>query len=161
MTPLEKDPDKSAKEYALRRLDRRECSAKDIYRHLIKKGVSSQVASHVVSDLVASNLISDERFAKMLTRAQVSRGKGPQVIRQKLREKGISLELSEVKAVSEEVGQMTELQAAQAVLERKYPRAAEDRAEANRAYQALIRRGFSYEVAQESLRFIKTHQKNQ
>ena len=149
----------SAKQIAFSRLDRRECSSQDIYRHLIKKGVSSEIASAIVSELMASNLIDDLRFTRMLARQQAANGKGPNVIRQKLREKGIQIELAKVREITEEVTQIKELDAAKAILERRYPTAALDRRESVRAYQALLRRGFSYSVVQQALKLLKDSKK--
>src|SRR3954466_11645940 len=49
----------------------------------------------------------------------------------------------------------TELAVAKGVVSRRYPRAGEDPAVAKRALQALLRRGFSYEIAREALRVGK------
>lgn len=151
----EKDPYPSAKEHALKRLERRECSSQDIYQHLIQKKVMPEIATRVVSDLTKLKLINDERFARMLTREQASRGKGPNYIRQKLRNKGVSLNVDQIREISEETTHLTELDAAKAILERRYPRAALDRKEAMRAFQGLLRRGYSFSVTQEALRAQK------
>ena len=142
----------AARDFALRRLDRRECSSQDIYRHLLKKKVSPEVSSKVVSDLVVAGVINDERFAKMLTREQATRGKGPQLIRQKLRAKGISLSVEQIQAIRGEVTQISELDTALALLERKYDRESDNPNEIRRAFQALVRRGFSFALAQEAVR---------
>lgn len=140
------------KEFALQRLGRRECTAKDIERHLIRKGISEDTARQVVIELVAASYISDERFSKMLIREQIQRGKGPRAILQKLKEKGVRIELEQIKALSTEVSTVTELESARAILERKYPNAQSDRKAANRAFQALLRRGFSYTVIKDLLK---------
>ena len=139
------------KEHALRRLGRRECSSRDILGHLIKKGIPEALAGEVVSELVSSSLISDARYARMLVREQAGRAKGPAAIRQKLREKGIQLELSEIKSLLSEVTEVSEVDMARALIERKYPNAQKDKVEARRAFQTLLRRGFSYEVIKEVL----------
>lgn len=143
------DDYRAGRDLALKRLGRRECTAKDIERHLLSKGVSTEVALRVVADLVSATYISDERYSKMLVREQAQRGKGPRVILQKLKEKGVKIELEQVKVLSQELGITSELEAARAILERKYPTALSDRKVANRAFQALLRRGFSYGVIRE------------
>ena len=148
---MEKDIRAVAKDHALKRLNRRECSSRDIYLHLTKKGIPSDIASTVVEDLKKLNLINDERFAKLLTREQASRGKGPYVIRQKLKDKGITLDLGQMKILSEEVTNTTELDSAKNLVMRKYPEAWKDKKDTARALQTLLRRGFSYSVAREAL----------
>lgn len=143
----EADSFKRARQIALRRLERRECSSFDIQRHLVQKGVTSEIAAQVLSHLKELNLISDERFAKMLTREQAARGKGPYYIQQKLKEKGISFDLNQVKSLTEDVTETSELDAAKKLIERKYPQTWKDK---QHVIQGLIRRGFSYSVAREA-----------
>ena len=148
---MEKDIRVFARECALRRLDRRECSTQDVIRHLVQKEVPSDIALEVVSHLQTLNLISDERFARLLAREQALRGKGPHVVRQKLREKGIQLDLEKIKTLIEEVSLTDELTAARALLARKYPDAWQDKKQELKALQALVRRGYSFSVAREAL----------
>jgi len=154
----EKDVRSLAREYALRKLDRRECSTQDILRHLTRKGIPPETASEVLSSLTQLNLVSDERYAKLLTREQAARGKGPQVIRQKLREKGIHLDLGQTKALAEAVTQTSELESAKALAARRYPEAWKDKKEMLRALQGLMRRGFSYSIAREALACPETEE---
>ena len=150
----EKDPRVFARESALGRLGRRECSAKDILQSLLRKGVDKEIATSVVEELVEREMISDERFAKMLTRHLCSRGKGPQVVRQKLREKGIMYELDKIQELMLDLTQTTQLDAAREIVGRRYPDSATDKKEAARAFQALVRRGFSFQVAREALKVV-------
>lgn len=136
-----------ARNLALRRLGSREYSSAEMVRYLRKKGADERVAAEVVQGLVESRLISDERYAQMMTRYQSGRGKGPAYIRMKLRQKGINAEMSAVKGMVGETTGETELDLAKRVVESRYPRALSDKDEAARAYQALVRRGFSFEVA--------------
>ena len=149
----------TAKTHAFNRLSRRECSSKDIYTHLVRKGASPETANAVVSELVEKELISDERFAKMLIRHLSSGGKGPSVIRQKLKEKGISMDLPKVRELTQDLTATSELDAAKKIAERRYPKAiadpgqsAVDPKEKNRAIQGLLRRGYSYSVAKDALK---------
>ena len=148
----EKDPRIFARETALGRLGRRECSAKDIHQNLVRKGVSPEIATDVVAELIERELISDERFARMMTRHLCSRGKGPAMVRQKLREKGIVIALDKIQELMHELTNTTELDAAREIVGRRYPDFGVDRKEAQRAFQALVRRGFSFQVAREALK---------
>jgi regulatory protein len=147
-----------AKEQALRRLEKKEYSSREIYRYLKGKKHPDEVIERVVSELLRLDLISDERFTRMMVRYQAGRGKGSRYILQKLKEKGISVPLEQVEAIRSEVADSNELDTAKQVLERKYPDAWEDRSKSNRAFQGLIRRGFSFETAKAALNWLKTRE---
>ena len=51
-----------------------------------------------------------------------------------------------------ELTQTTELDAAREIVGRRYPDSGKDKKEAQRAFQALVRRGFSFQVAREALK---------
>ncbi len=140
-----------AKETAMKRLDRRECSSLEIHNYLIDKGVTEEVVTQVVEELKSREYIHDGRYARMYVRSQTLKSKGPHFIRQKLTEKGIRLELNEIKELSEEVSKISEAESAKLILERKYPNAQTDRKETQRAINGLLRRGFSYSVIQSLL----------
>ena len=142
-----------ARNLALRRLGSREYSSGEMLQFLKRKGVDERVAAEVVQGLVESQLISDDRYAKMMTRYQAGRGKGPAYIRMKLHQKGIKAQMSTVKGLVGETTGETELDLAKRVVETRYPRALTDKDEAARAYQALVRRGFSFEVARAAISF--------
>ncbi|MCM2280040.1 MAG: RecX family transcriptional regulator [Oligoflexia bacterium] len=142
-----------ARELALRRLSLREHSAAELRTYLRRKGFAEGEADEAISELVTKGLIDDRRFARAFARAQVMRGKGPRQILAGLRAKGVRIELAEVSRIYSEVSEVDELQAARQLLERRYPKAAQDFKERRRAFQALLRRGFSAEVARQCLRF--------
>lgn len=148
----EENLESQARQYALNRLNRRECSSQDMLQFLIRKRIPSEIASQVVQELQRNQYINDDRFAKMLTRQQVQRSKGPNYIRHKLKEKGIQLPPEQLNQLIQDVSETTELELARQVVLRKYPRAHLDRAEFNRAFQALIRRGFSFSVAKDAIK---------
>jgi regulatory protein len=140
----------TARNHALRKLNRRECSSHEILTALLQKGVSTELASQVVQELTQSQLISDERFASMFVRYLIQQGKGPHLIRQKLKLKGIHLSLEQIKELSQDSSEMSEAEQARRIIERKYPKSNQDRAEKNRAIQALMRRGFSYSTIRDA-----------
>jgi len=145
------DDYQTAREYALQRLNRRECSSRDIEQRLVRKGISKDTVKKVVTELEEASLLSDARFSKMMIREQAARGKGPLVIRQKLKQNGIDLSVEQIKAISAEYGESKELEVARQMVARKYPNFATDKATMNRALQALLRRGFSFSDAKKLL----------
>lgn len=136
-----------ARNLALRRLAAREYSSAEMVAYLKRKGVDEKLAAEIVAKLVADRFISDERYAKVMTRYQVGRGKGPNYIRMKLKQKGVSADLGDIREMMGEVSGESDLALARRVVEARYPKAHASREEGARAYQALLRRGFSFEVA--------------
>jgi len=74
---------------ALRLLARREHSRSELATKLAARGVEAEVAEHVLAELSAGALQSDERFAEDYVRARIERGYGPEQILAGLRERGI------------------------------------------------------------------------
>jgi regulatory protein len=70
-------------------LARREHSRSELAAKLAARGVGSEIAEHVLAELSAGALQSDERFAKDYARARIERGYGPEQILAGLRERGI------------------------------------------------------------------------
>ncbi len=140
-----------ARGLALRRLGFREHSMRELSDWLQKKGVSREDAVSVVEELAALDFVNDARYARMLVREQTLRGKGPAVIRQRLKQKGIALDPDLLKELAFEASGQSALEQAVAIVERRYPRYRDDKREAQRAYGALIRRGFSFDVARDAL----------
>jgi regulatory protein len=140
-----------ARDLAARKLALREHSAQEIDEYLRRKGVRPEDAATVVAEFIRGRLIDDERFAALVIKSQTRRGKGPVFIRQKLMQKGVRLSLEQVRSVLGDVADEPSASVARRVIERRYPRYRDDKKEAGRAFQALIRRGFSYETAREAV----------
>ena len=146
------DEYKTGKEYALRRLGKRECSSQDLRRKIIDKGISAETSALIVEELARKSLVSDERFARMLIRQQATKSKGARFISQKLKEQGIDLSNQVISEIASEVTACSEVETARNFVERKYPGFKEDKKTAARASQALQRRGFSFDVIAKALR---------
>lgn len=142
---------KRAKELALRRLARSEISAAEMLRYLRQKKIEGAIAEEIVAEYVGLGFISDQRYAAMVARSQLGRGKGPGAVKMKLAQKGVRLERSAIKELVAGVEGFNEEDAALEVAQRRYPRAGSDEKEAARAFQALVRRGFSFEVARATI----------
>ena len=139
---------------ALNRIAVREYASNELRTYLIRKGAATHEAEEIVRELVDDQRIDDRRYARVIARHQAFRDKGPAYILAKLRQKGVRLSLQEVQALYEETLPETydsELAMAQRVIERRYPHAMSDRKEKHKAFNALLRRGFSRQVIQKCL----------
>jgi regulatory protein len=70
-------------------LARRQHSRSELAAKLAARGVGSEIAEHVLAELSAGALQSDERFAEDYARARIERGYGPEQILAGLRKRGI------------------------------------------------------------------------
>lgn len=134
---------------ALRRLSRRDYSASEVRQYLIGKGVPEPDAEKTVASLVEEGWINEKRYLHALVRNFSLKAKGPYQISAKLRAAGFQLSLSEIQAILAEVSDKSEVERARIWLERHYPKANEDPVARRRAYQALLRRGFTADVIRE------------
>ncbi len=73
----------------MRLLARREHSRSELAQKLAARGVGLEVVEHVLGELSAGALQSDERFAEEYVRERIERGYGPEQILAGLRERGI------------------------------------------------------------------------
>jgi len=146
---------KEARNLAHGRISRRETSARELERWLNGRGVAVLDAQEIIAHLIEQGYVDDRRFAGILVRELIRQGKGPRVIQQKLLLKGIRLaedDLKSMMSTDRDGGPAaTDIERAKGIIERRYPEYKTDRAEAQRAYQALIRRGFSFDVARRAL----------
>ena len=78
------------REIAVRYLGRREYAVKELRLKLLQRGADSNITDQVISDLLETDLVSDQRYTEMYVRMQIRRLFGPMKIRGELRGKGIS-----------------------------------------------------------------------
>jgi regulatory protein len=152
--PSESKPPLDVWGLALRRISIREYGAVELRAYLIRKGATAEQADEVVARLVAEQRVDDRRYARVIARHQAFRDKGPAYILAKLRQKGLKLSLHEVQTLYEEnlpQARDSELEMARRVLERRYPHALESQSEKKKAYEGLLRRGFSRDVVRKCL----------
>ena len=82
--------EEKAREAALRLLDYQDRTRAELKSRLMKKGYSEELSQSVTDDLSEANLINDERYAELYTESLINSGNGSILIKNKLREKGIS-----------------------------------------------------------------------
>lgn len=130
----------SAKKRALRMLERRDYSRKELILKLTEKGEPLEDAEAVADRMIELGVIDDGRYSRMLVRHYASKGYGVCRIKQELYRHGIQHELWDEA--------MEELPSQEEILDdlfRKKLRSNNpDRAELKKATDALLRRGFSW-----------------
>lgn len=142
---LEPDSPQELKARALRHLVRREHSRDELARKLSPHAESPEILEGLLRELESNKQLSNERFAEV--RAHwLSRKYGAARIRQDLKSKGISDDLSDRAAAG-----MNELQKAREILARKYRQPATTREEHARRARFLQSRGFSYDTIRSAL----------
>lgn len=83
----------SAREVALRKLDKRACSRAELEQAIIQRGFEAELATHVVDRLEAVGLVDDAAFAHMIVKDRFAlRGNVGRAVTQELQRKGIAQE---------------------------------------------------------------------
>jgi regulatory protein len=80
-------------ETAVRLLARREHSQAELQRKLIQKGFKLAAIEQALQDLIAQNLLSDERFTEVFISSRSDRGTGPVKIQAELQQRGVQSEI--------------------------------------------------------------------
>jgi len=130
----------SAKKRALRLLERRDYSRKELILKLTEKGESEEDAIAVADRMVELGVISDERYSRMLVRHYATKGYGACRIKQELYRHGIHTDLWE-EAMEEMPSQEEKLDQ---LFRSKLRSSDPDRNEIKKATDAMLRRGFSW-----------------
>ncbi|MBS1963503.1 MAG: RecX family transcriptional regulator [Bdellovibrionales bacterium] len=145
------DPATEAWNLALRKISRMDRTSQEIRLFLAKSGFESSVVENTIRRMFEYAFLDDGRYAAAFTRLQGQRGKGPAVIRMKLKQKGLVLSDAEIVRIVEEAQGRDDLARAIEIIERRYPGFRDDRAVGKKAYEALVRRGFSFELARRAI----------
>ena len=130
----------SAKTRALRLLERRDYSRKELIPKLTEKGEPLEDAEAVADRMTELGVIDDERYSRMLVRHYAGKGYGVCRIKQELYRHGIHTDLWE-EAMEELPSQEEQLDK---LFRSKLKSSDPDRAEIKKATDALLRRGFSW-----------------
>jgi regulatory protein len=139
-----------------RHLGEREHSVAELRRRLVRAGIEPDVIDEALATVAEQGYLDDVRYARLLVedRRKVD-GWGAERIRERLQRAGIERELID-QALSG-TGHASELAAATALLERRWPRPPADDRERQRAFGQLIRMGYESEVAYDA---IRVHERN-
>ncbi len=150
----------SARASAVNYLSYRPRSSREVRDHLTRKGYAEPIARQVVDRLVELRLIDDAAFARMFLRDRLKRGRSGEVLlRQELIGRGIARAIAD-QALRDTVNP-DEQQSAALILARKKLSRARPPRESKAALQArqrlyayLLRRGFSNDIAQRTVRSL-------
>ena len=130
----------SAKKRALRLLERRDYSRKELILKLTEKGEPLEDAEAVADRMIELGVINDERYSRMLVRHYATKGYGTCRIKQELYRHGIHTDLWE--EALEELPTQEEI--IDKLFRSKLRSSDPDRNEIKKATDALLRRGFSW-----------------
>ena len=130
----------SAKKRALRLLEQRDYSRKELIVKLTQKGEPLEDAEAVADRMIELGVINDERYSRMLVRHYAGKGYGTCRIKQELYRHGIHTDLWE--EAMEELPSQEEIM--DKLLRSKLRSSDPDQKEIKKATDALLRRGFSW-----------------
>lgn len=134
------DLPEEAKKRALKILERRDVSRKELIDKLTAKGETYENAVAVAEWLIRLGVIDDARYAGMVVRHYAAKGYGKARIQNELYRHGIEKELWD--EALEECPDQEEV--IDRLLRSKLKSPSPDRAELKKATDALLRRGFSW-----------------
>ncbi len=83
------------KEAALRILDYQDRTASELRGKLLKKNFDPEAVEQVIASFTDSGILDDGRYAELYARSKLGAGKGRRWIEQKLKQKGVSGEITE------------------------------------------------------------------
>jgi regulatory protein len=137
-----------AKERALRLLEKRQMSRRELIKKLIEKGEDENSAEYAAELMERIGAINDREYAGAVARHYTRMGYGAGRVRQELMRRGIDRELW-AEAIDEAPENSGKLDA---LLERKLRNTDfSDRKEVKKATDMLLRRGFSWSEIKEAL----------
>lgn len=144
--------ERRAREKALYLLEHRNHSKKELTEKIARTAASREAAQAATDRMEELGLLNDEAYARDLARELVVRKRyGALRVRQELRQKGIDNEL--IDELLEQYGsEETALENIQAVLEKKYAGWEDDEKVRRRAFAALQRLGYSYDLIRRAMR---------
>jgi regulatory protein len=139
---------------AYRHLGQRDRTVAEMRRHLERKRVEPSTMDEVVAELGAQGYLDDARFAQRYAEDRRSLDAwGADRIERKLLAAGVDAEL--VAAALSAHGHEQELEAALAVLRRRFRAAPADDRERERALGLLVRKGYELDLAYEAVRALE------
>ena len=154
--PPERSPDpevrlQHARDLAWRALNRRDHTVAEIARLLARKRVEPAVIDTVVGELCEQGYLDDARFAQRFAedRRRLDRWGAERIERRLL---ALGIEREHVAAAVGCQGADDELEAAVALLERRFPDPPATPRDCERALGILVRKGYELELAHDAIR---------
>jgi regulatory protein len=143
-----------ALDHAVKYLSVRARSSKEVEMKLHLYGYPDETVNMVLYKLEKTGILNDADFAQQWTQARSEKGLGKKNIAWDLRQKGISRETAETALA--DVDEAKELEKAKQLVVKILPRYTkeESRDAARKMIQALIRRGFDWEIAKTAVGLV-------
>ena len=140
-----------ARDLAWAALNRREHTEAELHAVLARKRIEPGTAGAVVDELVAGGWLDDAGYAQRFAEDRRNLdGWGPDRIERQLRARGV--DPAHIAAALSARDAEDELEAALALLRRRFPEAPATPRDAQRALGVLVRKGFDLELAHDALR---------
>lgn len=141
----------TARERALKMLDKRDYSRQELLNKLIEKGEDEDEAAQAVERLAELGFVDDARYAPIVVRHYAAKGYGAKRVRAELQRRGIPKELWD-EALEQMPGQEDTIDR---LLRNKLRSAEPDRAELKRATDYLARKGYGWDEIRSALARFK------
>lgn len=139
-------------EAAFRKIERlagaREQASAALRRRLAREGFAPEAVEEALARALSCGLVDDARYADVLARSRLAQGRGRQGIAAELSGLGIDPDGVDALADADE-GASDEVERALALLERRPPRAKNQR---DAAYRRLVQKGFGADAAASAAR---------
>ena len=136
---------------AYKAVARRELTVAELRTRLERKRVPPEAIDDAVAELEATGFLDDARYARQFTEDKRELDQwGSERIARDLHRRGIAAHL--IEEVVSTRSRDSELQTAVLLLEQRHPTAPEDDRERDRAWQMLVRRGYTPEIAYDAIR---------
>jgi regulatory protein len=136
-----------ARQYALRRLSQQALTKQQLYKAIIRKGATEEVAEQVIEKVDEYGYLDDVAWAEGFVRGQCRKGFGPRLIQYKLKEKGISPQIA---APFLEKAQRMQSEQIRTFLEKKRPDLTNIKIK-QRVFSNLVRKGYDIDAIQEAI----------
>ena len=144
MTDLSLASYEQVKKYVYNKLARRSYPSSELRHLLCEQAAANDLIERVIDECQSHGYINDEEWTERFIASQARRGKGPHVIKQKLRAKGVEVKTEGI--ASDQTAQIQEL------LTTKYrTRDLQNPKERQKVAASLVRRGFDFEAIRSAL----------
>jgi regulatory protein len=140
-----------ARKHAWRALGRRDHTSAELRAKLAARGVDPEIVERVLEELAELRYVDDAAYARRFAedRRRLDRW-GSERIERRLQELGVERE--HIEAALDGREDSSELEAALALLEQRFPVAPVMRRDRDRALGMLVRKGYAFELAVDALR---------
>ena len=138
-----------ARERALWYLDRADRTERTLYKKLREAGFRETAAAKVIARLRELGLLDDRRYAQNAADSLARQNISPREIKRRLYEKGVPREIINEVCDGCDIDEAAQIRA---LIDKKYSNKLGCRADVEKVYAALVRRGFSFGAVREALR---------